>query len=1230
MPTRATWALLRLNLVLLCAAFLVPLGVGGLAMNVPGDAANSEELPTHLHLHWVRELSPLKPAWPDQPRLRFDEAYVPVIHQHMLFVASSRTDSVTAYDPATGEERWRFLADGPVRFAPIGWRDQLFFVADDGRLYCLDSVTGTLLWKFRGGPSGQRLLGNERLVSMWPARGAPVVADGVVYFAAGIWPFMGTFLHALDARTGRVIWTNDGDGSIYIKQPHQTDAFAGVAPQGHLVVAEDRLLVPGGRSAPACYDRHTGKLLHYRLADNSKRGGGPDVVVRGDLLFNGGSAFDLTSGDYLCTLGEPLVLADDRAYVCSGTEVRAYDLQELRSVERPVRRISRTTGRPLPLRTWAPERLTTTPTPPIDTAIRAGSRLIAGGAGRVFALRLPLADGGPAPMTWSATIDGRPARLVAADGKLYVSTREGRLYCFGAGKIATVTHRLPATSRQSAESATATSAKSILDSANVRDGHAVVFGAGDSALVAELARQSALHVIAVEEDTEKAEQMRQELIAAGLYGTRTAVVVAESAAANLPPYLATLIVVENVPEGEDDRKTLLRQLYQSLRPYGGTMIIPAEHCSRELAGQIVATDERADAKIRMDGNRLHIVRQGPLPGAGEWTHEHADAANTRVSLDDRVKAPLGLLWFGGPPHDGILPRHGHGPQPQVSDGRLIIEGVDKLRAIDIYTGRLLWEASLPGVGKFYDNLAHQPGANAGGSNYATASDGVYVAYGKSCLRLDPATGQRLAAFPLPAKLDSDGKAYWSFVRVAGEYLIGGVAFPLTAAQVKRKGPLSSSRHLAVLNRATGKPLWHATAKEGFRNNAICSGGGRLYAIDRPSLDLFSFTKKLPLAGASRLLAYDLANGKEVWRAERDVFGTWLSYSEKQDVLLEAGWVGRDALFDEPKGVRAYRAAAGKEIWFQPSYIGPAIIHGDRVLTGTRACDLLTGRPVDTEDPLTGTSIPWTWTRTYGCNMPMASKHLLTFRSGAAGYFDLCQDGGTGNFGGFRSGCTNNLVVAGGVLCAPDYTRTCTCSYQNQTSLALVPMPDAEIWTFFGKRIIDGPVRRVGINLGAPGNRKADDGTLWLEFPSVGGPSPRLPIRTVPAQPEWFRHHASRVQGPLPWVAASGARGLRKLTIPLADRDAGERLYTVRLCFAEPDGLEPGRRIFHVAIQGRQVLTDFDISQEAGGPMTSIVREFKGIAVTDQLTITLTPTAGDHTGAPVLCGVEVVQEQADGK
>src|SRR5262249_48226144 len=430
--------------------------------------------------------------------------------------------------------------------------------------------------------------------------------------------------------------------------------------------------------------------------------------------------------------------------------------------------------------------------------------------------------------------------------------------------------------------------------------------------------------------------------------------------------------------------------------------------------------------------------------AADWTHEHADAANTRVSRDKVVKAPLGLLWFGGPSHDGVLPRHGHGPQPQVQGGRLFIEGTDMLRAVDIYTGRLLWQAPLPGVGKAYDNLSHQPGANATGSNYVSAADGIYVAYGKSCVRLDPATGRKLSEFPFPRPPGVHAPLTWDYVNVHEDYLVGG-SDPVT------EDDPSCSRHLAVMDRYTGRVLWTATARSGFRHNAVCLGGGRLYAIDRVSVDQLARLKNRgpePKEKA-RLVAWDLATGEEVWSTEADVFGTWLSYSGRHDVLVEAGRVARDTLSDEPKGMRAHRGADGKVLWHEKTYLGPAMIHGNIVLKDQSACHLLTGAPVMRDAPLTGTPVEWKWSRNYGCNTPAASENLLTFRSGAAGYFDLCHDGGTGNLGGFRSSCTNNLVVAGGLLNAPDYTRNCTCNYQNQGSLALVPMPDAEMWTSFG-------------------------------------------------------------------------------------------------------------------------------------------------------------------------------------
>src|SRR5439155_9024101 len=182
------------------------------------------------------------------------------------------------------------------------------------------------LWKCRAGPSDRRVLGNGRLVSAWPARGAPVVHEGKVYFAAGIWPFMGIFLHALAARTGRVVWTNDGDGSLYIKQPHNADAFGGVAPQGALVVSGDRLLVPGGRSVPACFDRHTGKLLYFQLGENGKRGGGSLVSANDRFCFNGGVCFEREAGKFLGATAGRLALADQMLYAAEGEALRAFDL----------------------------------------------------------------------------------------------------------------------------------------------------------------------------------------------------------------------------------------------------------------------------------------------------------------------------------------------------------------------------------------------------------------------------------------------------------------------------------------------------------------------------------------------------------------------------------------------------------------------------------------------------------------------------------------------------------------------------------------------------------------------------------------------------------------------------------------------------------------------------------------------------------------------------------------
>ncbi len=1231
--------------------------------NAGRTASTSQALANELHLQWVRHLPPPRPAWPKvQYKLQFDASYEPIAKGHTLFVPSMVSDRVTAYDTRTGEEKWRFYTEGPVRFAPVAYQDKLYFVCDDGYLYCLQSETGTLIRKFRGGPEDRLVLGNDRLINMWPARGGPVLYDDKIYFAASIWPFMGIFLYAIDADMGEVVWENSGTGSLFIKQQHNSPAFAGVAPQGYFAATENQLLVSGGRTLPCVYDRNDGRFIYYHLSSRHfhKSSGGYNVSAAGNYFFNRHEIFKLADGKGIAA--EPAdVMTDDEVIGVDKTGViRAYQLT------------------PKPKGLWK--------TPPQSTVrtihLRAGSRIYGSGPqGNIVALDLPNKNQ-PLKQSWQYQVKGEVWNMIAADDRLFAVTTTGEIYCFGPEKKSR-----PKEYSQPSESLPAVDPdhqqllRQILEESNIQDGYCLLLGVGEGHLLYELIRQTNFHIIVLETDVAKVDTFRRRLDKEGLYGRRVALLHGDITTRTLPPYFAELILIEDAQAaGFAANNRFAQKVFHSLRPYGGGAYLfgtPKDQIPF-LKQVIHARLARVDLKVA--AAYLRIVRRGALPGSSDWTHQYGDIANTVCSKDQRVKAPLGVLWFGDRlDFTDVLPRHGHGPPEQVVAGRLFMEGVNSLCVRDVYTGRVLWKKSLEKVNTFnvyYDksyipdprdpnyNQEHLPGANVRGTNFVATERQVYILQTKDCLVLDAATGKELKTLSLPT-LGKDDSLDWGYIGVYKDYLIATAGFAKFSAggqkeldkqkketkTKKEKKALeaydpwtyyydkSAGVYLVVMNRHTGKAIWRRKAEHGWLHNSIVVGKGKLFCLDNPppflGQNLYANAKT-----DSRLLSLDIANGEIIWETDRNVFGSWLGYSELHDVLLQATRSSRDML-PEPTGrMMAMRGTDGKVLWDKPhTYEGPCILHRQTIITQEKAFDLLTGEPKMREHPLTGEPVKWEYARHYGCNTAIASENLLTFRSAAAGYFDLTCDGGTGNFGGFRSGCTSNLVAANGVLNAPDYTFTCTCSYQNQTSLALIHMPEVETWTFSEIESSRKPVRQVGINLGAPGDRRAENGILWLDYPSVGGESPDISITTVPEKPEYFRRHSSLVQAnSLPWVAASGAVGIKQIKINLSGkrRIAGvvrippgpveSRLYQVRLHFLEPEPRrKSGERIFDVALQGKTVLKNFDILAAAGTANAGIIKEFNPIAVKDNLVITLQPAAHCPVAAPILCGIEILPE-----
>ena len=1232
-------------------------------------AAAPDELPSQLHLQWQRQYSPLEPAWEDplnRDLMPFDRAYEPVVLGKLLFVGSNSRDCMIALDTETGAEKWTFYVDGPVRFPAVAQQGKIYFVSDDGHLYCLEAESGRLLWKFRGGPADGKILGNRRLVSTWPARGGPVFADGVVYFAAGIWPFMGVFIHALDAETGEQLWTNDSSGSLYILQPHNSPAYGGIAPQGNLVVAGDRLLVPGGRSAPACFDRHTGQLLYYHLARYNKTGGA-FVCALGDRFVNYHrdavtSLYDLQTGDALIPRFGRVPVATPEALFCLGDTVQAFAVPSLREIEYDRQIKDRKTGEETTIRAkkWVIDPLWECPVDASGDLIKAGDRLYAGGRGVVSAI--DLVDGGKPLVVWQQEIDGTVAHLLSADDRLFAVTLEGRIYAFGGDPLPLRRHSHVA-GAEPPDASWDPKARAILAETGVHAGYCLAYGLKDGHLIEALARNSDLHIIAVEPDPDKVEKLRQQWDAAGLYGSRIHLQPGELSTFAAPPYLASLTIFENLEAtGYGEDKPFLERLYRNMRPYGGIACLPVDGKGFSALYRRVEEADLPGARLRRAEDFSLLTREGPLPGAADWTHQYGDIANTVKSDDALVRLPLGVLWFGGSSNMDVLPRHGHGPPEQVMGGRLFIEGLDSFSARDVYTGRVLWQRRLPHLGIdgiYYDgtykdtplstayNQVHIPGANARGTNFVVAPDKIYITQTDHCLVLDPVTGATLDRIELPASQDAHPE--WGYIGVYKDYLIAGegrVHFTDFLDQIppEKRRPfydldLTSSRRLVVMDRHSGQVLWTYESALSLRHNAIAVGADRIFCIDAmPEMAAAALKRRgRKLPGGPRLLSLDVRTGAELWRNSDGIFGTWLSYSEEHDVLLQAGRKSRDTVYDEPdSGMVAFKGGDGTRLWRnEATYGGPVILHGEQIITDRYAYSLLTGALQMRQDPLTDAEEPWQFRRRYGCNYVVASEHMLTFRSAAAGFYDLENDGGTGNLGGFKSGCTSNLIAANGVLNAPDYTRTCACSYQNQTSLALIHMPEVEMWVTYSGGQNEGGIKSIGINLGAPGNRRGSDGRFWIAHPLLphienpekeAGFAPDVEIEFN--GPGFYTHHASRIvagDGPQ-WVAASGCRGISHLELKLGAERSGT--CAVTLHFAEPDHDAPGQRLFDVLIGGERRLTDFDIARQAGGRNRSLVKRFTGVHIdSGKVVVDFTPARSTTATAslPLLCGIEITPD-----
>jgi outer membrane protein assembly factor BamB/SAM-dependent methyltransferase len=235
-------------------------------------ASSPVALPDSMRLLWQRD--PPRPHVPAPPAAAGG----------LVFIAGA-DGKVRALDGASGAPRWEFATPAPIKAAPTVWEGRVYAGSGDGHVYALEATSGRLLWRFRAAPLERHILVYGFLSSTWPVNTGVLVEDGVAYFAAGIIDSDGTYVYALDAKTGKLKWQNVSSGHL------SPELRKGVSAQGNLTIRGKLVLLAGGNQvSPAAFDIETGECLAGGFDQGRpKANGGSFVgVFRDDAVIAGG------------------------------------------------------------------------------------------------------------------------------------------------------------------------------------------------------------------------------------------------------------------------------------------------------------------------------------------------------------------------------------------------------------------------------------------------------------------------------------------------------------------------------------------------------------------------------------------------------------------------------------------------------------------------------------------------------------------------------------------------------------------------------------------------------------------------------------------------------------------------------------------------------------------------------------------------------------------------------
>jgi outer membrane protein assembly factor BamB len=591
-------------------------------------------------------------------------------------------------------------------------------------------------------------------------------------------------------------------------------------------------------------------------------------------------------------------------------------------------------------------------------------------------------------------------------------------------------------------------AELILERAGVDRGLAVVVGLSDGRLLRELVRASRLRFVAVDDNPERVAQVRKSL--SDIYGVRVSVHLVDNLeAVPFVGHCANLVTSER--RLDSSLPTTTDETLRLLRPDGGAAVFGQtsratdEGLSSVLLRAAETADDTANATVTddIDGEWL-VFRSRPWQDIGEWTHLYGSTDNSAFGGESlsgvRSSDDLKVQWVGRPGPRYQADRSGRKPSPLAVGGRLFLQGLERVIALDSYNGSVLWSLEIPGFTRF--NVPRDSG------NWCADSDHVYAAVGNEVWQLDAATGKIVRIHDVEP-IDRDGwESDWGFVARSNGQLIGssvkaGAAWSEYWGKEgwhdERSGPSTfqiGSDRLFARNVEDGSEAW-SWSNGVILNSSITIADGRVYFVECRHPDIIaSVDRRLgspELWQQQFLVSLDASTGSKLWERPIDtVDGTVafsmahakdrlviVSSSDKEFHVSACSHDGGAPLWEQKVGWIEGKGDHGKAL------SRPAIV-GDRLFVRPQVLSLTDGKV-----------LPLSMPTSHGCGTYACTTNALFLRSENVTVWDT-ESGKSTAWPRLRPDCWLSTIPAGGMLLAPEGGGGCSCGSWMETSIGFMP------------------------------------------------------------------------------------------------------------------------------------------------------------------------------------------------